>query len=179
MTTKIGKLSYVKGDVTTPQIDNGVALICHVCNDLGLFGAGVAAGIAKKFPKVKTNYTSYIDSSYKLEKNSKGSGNPLGMVDFCDERDTGNTQIWVANMIAQHGVIPQEKKPIRYASLVKCMEKVAKKVHTANDVMGLNVEIHAPKFGSDLAKGNWIFITELIEEIWINCGINVVIYEFD
>jgi hypothetical protein len=29
-----------------------------------------------------------------------------------------------------------------------------------------SVEIHAPKFGSGLAGGNWNFISDLIEDIW-------------
>jgi hypothetical protein len=36
------------------------------------------------------------------------------------------------------------------------------------------VEIHAPKFGSGLAGGNWLFISDLIDDIWGN--INTFIY---
>jgi hypothetical protein len=36
------------------------------------------------------------------------------------------------------------------------------------------VQIHAPKFGSGLAGGNWNFIEELIKDIWLN--IPVMIY---
>ena len=38
-----------------------------------------------------------------------------------------------------------------------------------------NVQIHAPKFGSGLAGGNWNFISCLIEDIWD--GIPVFIYD--
>jgi hypothetical protein len=39
------------------------------------------------------------------------------------------------------------------------------------------VQIHAPKFGSGLAKGNWHFIANLIEDIWAD--LPMFIYEFD
>jgi hypothetical protein len=33
------------------------------------------------------------------------------------------------------------------------------------------VQIHAPKFGSGLAGGNWAFIQELIKDIWNNYSV--------
>jgi hypothetical protein len=33
------------------------------------------------------------------------------------------------------------------------------------------IEIHAPKFGSGLAGGDWNFIKELVCDIWSNCPI--------
>jgi hypothetical protein len=39
-----------------------------------------------------------------------------------------------------------------------------------------NIEIHAPKFGSGLAGGNWNFISDLIEDIWGKY--NVFIYNY-
>ena len=41
------------------------------------------------------------------------------------------------------------------------------------------VEIHAPKFGSGLARGDWDVIEALIVEAWDNEGIPVTIYELE
>lgn len=40
------------------------------------------------------------------------------------------------------------------------------------------MSIHCPKFGSLRAGGNWEFILELINETWVDRGINVTIYEY-
>jgi len=39
-------------------------------------------------------------------------------------------------------------------------------------------EIHCPQFGSGLAGGNWEFITELIEDIWVENGLAITVYEY-
>jgi hypothetical protein len=40
------------------------------------------------------------------------------------------------------------------------------------------VYICCPKFGSLRSGGNWDFILELIEEIWLNNGIDVTVCEY-
>jgi hypothetical protein len=35
------------------------------------------------------------------------------------------------------------------------------------------VEIHAPKFGSGLAGGNWNFISELINDVWYDLQVYI------
>jgi hypothetical protein len=171
-----GTLNTVKGDVTSPQMERGVALICHVCNDLGVMGAGVALAISKKFPKVKEHYVHKINM---FEENIMA----LGETDVCNHSVTGNTNIWVANMIAQHNIYPNEKKPIRYEALIRCMGYIASVVEYYNDdienTINGEMEIHCPKFGSLRSGGTWEFILELIEEMWINKGINVTVYEYD
>jgi hypothetical protein len=80
----------------------------------------------------------------------------------------------VVNMIAQHNTISitPGSKPIRYAALASCMTKAA------NVARKMNAEIHAPKFRfADWLGGNWDFIEELINEIWID--FDVFVYEFE
>ena len=162
----------VIGDVTKPQrsIPSEIVVIPHCCNDLGLMGGGVALALSKKWSKVYEVYTRNYE---------------LGNVTFAEcEKDTtmdcSGPAIIVANMVGQHGVRgARNPKPIKYAALIKCMERVAEEVIRIKECSGRDdVVIHAPKFGSDLACGRWEFIEELIEEIWEDHGIEVVIYEF-
>ena len=155
----IGKLTVVKGDATEP-IGEGIKIIPHVCNDRHRFGAGFVLALKRKWPEVETVYREMFE-------NEKGE---LGEISIKQVEDN----IYVVNMIAQHGTGEYEGKPIRYGSLAFCMEKVAmltKKFSKAS--------IHCPKFGCGLSKGDFGFVKQLIIEIWINEGIDVTIYEFN
>jgi len=102
----------------------------------------------------------------------------LGKVQVIETVASKKAPIFVANMIAQNGVRgPENPKPIKYEALVNCMQAVAERsVHRS--LQHYPVEIHAPKFGSDLAGGNWSFIEELIEEIWKDFS-SVTIYQLE
>lgn len=153
----MGKIQYIIGDVRT-QSFKGIRVIPHVCNDLGLMGAGVAKALYIEWPQVKEHYTN--------------SNLRLGEVDLV----ACNNATYVANMIAQHGIMESVdsngnaigkdgKPPLRYAKLVEAMEGVADFINHKKE-NGINSVIHCPKFGCDLAGGNWDFVEVLIEEIW-------------
>jgi hypothetical protein len=84
-------------------------------------------------------------------------------------------KLWVANMVGQTGVGlgKDGRPPIRYSALADCMKEVS---YLAE---GIDAEIHAPKFGAGLAQGDFGFIEKLIEEIWIDNGIDVTIYSLE
>lgn len=138
--------------------NNGSTVIVpHVCNNINLFGAGFAAGVAKHYPIVKQNY------------HMLGNKNSLGYVQFVQvyQDPVYKHQLIFANMIAQNGVIDQYNlRPLNYAALVCCMENVKKYISTNIDTKENSVQIHAPKFGCGLAGGNWNFVQELIYDLW-------------
>lgn len=138
--------------------NNGSTVIVpHVCNNINLFGAGFAAGVAKHYPIVKQNY------------HLLGNKNVLGYVQFVQvyQDPVYKHQLIFANMIAQNGVIDQyNTRPLNYAALVYCMENVRKYINTNIDIKVNSVQIHAPKFGCGLAGGNWQFVASLIEDLW-------------
>jgi hypothetical protein len=79
-------------------------------------------------------------------------------------------------MIAQNDVVSQANpRPLNYYALSVCMFNI--KLHIQHIIKSndSSVEIHAPKFGSGLAGGNWLFISDLIKDIWNN--IPVFIYQ--
>lgn len=173
-----GTLKIVKGDATEPQLtaDNEIAVIPHVCNNAGGFSKGFVLALSKKFGnEPKYAYRRQIEK-------------------FADQKERlGNTsfvtvnrgKIIIANMIAQNGYISTNNpRPLRYNALVKCMEEVVKYINKQkeyDEICGKEFKycIHTCKFGSELAGGNFNFIICLIQDIWIETGINVTIYEYN
>jgi len=82
-------------------------------------------------------------------------------------------------MIAQNGIRSENiPRPLNYLSLVKAMNSLSQYIHFNTGFANKteNIEIHAPKFGSGLAGGNWNFIANLIEDIWK--PYNVYVYNY-
>lgn len=131
-------------------------IVPHVCNNINLFGAGFAAAVANNYPIVKENF------------HMLGSQAALGHCQFVPvyKDKKYNHQIIFANMIAQNGVLsPGNNRPLNYYALGRCMSSVASYVKQNFD-QDAKIQIHAPKFGSGLAGGNWSFIAELIKDLW-------------
>lgn len=155
-------ITYLKGDATQPQRkdNNTKVIIPHICNDLGLWGAGFVLALSKRWKQPEQDYRSLSD--YKL-----------GRVLLTDCGDN----IIVANMIAQHGVKPKFHpaglsridQPIRYNSLRECLNSVNLLA------VSIGAEIHAPKFGAGLAGGDWLTIEKIINE---EITVPMYVYEF-
>ena len=146
------------------QNSGSTVVVPHVCNNIGLFGAGFAAAISKNFPIVSTNFEL-------LGKKTK-----LGYVQYVSvfKDSFYGHEIIFANMIAQNGTINRSNpRPLNYEALFKCMLDVRNFIHQSDKE---KIEIHCPKFGSGLAGGNWIFINDLIRDIWK--GISVTVYGY-
>lgn len=151
---------------------NGATVfVPHVCNNLDLFGAGFAAAIADKYPEVKANYHMLGKSFLKTN---------FGHAQILKIREEKKYKhcLYVVNMIAQNGIkTPTNPRPLNYAALTKSMIQVSQFIinNTEYSNKTESIEIHAPKFGSGLAGGNWNFISDLIEDIWSKY--NVFIYQ--
>ena len=154
-------IKYINGDVRCPS-QNGYKLIIHCCNDIGAMGAGVALSIAKKWPIVKQAYRNWHKDQPQSFK--------LGEI----QRVPVEEDISVVNMIGQHGIgFKDGKPPIRYEAIRECLKKVC------NICKKFNCSVHAPKFGSDLAGGNWDIIEQIINEELIEKDIEVIVYLFE
>ena len=152
-------------DICVSRTDTHNIIIPHVCNNVNAFGAGFAGYISLKYPHVKENF-------HLLGKAK------LGYTQFIDlyHNKTTNNKIIVANMIAQNGLISKtNNRPLNYYSLCNCMNSV--KNYINDNILYYDqanqVEIHAPKFGSGLAGGDWKFISCLIKDIWHNIPVYV------
>lgn len=152
-------INYLTGDVLKP-IGAGNKLIIHCCNTIGGFGSGVAGAINRKWDGPRIEYKTLADSH--------SNNIPLGIVQAVKvEHD-----ITVVNMIGQEGIGWKNGiAPIRYEAIKTCLEQVAK--YAINN----NCSIHAPRFGSGLAGGDWNQIEAMIIAIFIQQGISVNVYD--
>ena len=169
----MANLYRVYGNVLEPQKlygDKELVVIPHCCNNLGLMGAGVALSIKKKYPEL---VESYFEAS---EISDGGLKNWLGDV-FFGLREDG--KLLIANMIGQDGIRGKDNpKPVKYWALLRAMQETL--AYAGGCVMrGEKVVFHCPKFGSDLAGGDWNIIEALIQETWVDRGFDVVVYEFE
>jgi len=177
-----GTLRVTKGDVRSPQMtnDNELAIIPHCCNNLGVMGAGVALALRNKWPLVYKVYEQMEAAAKMALSCPNGFKDRLGY--NCNAVVENN--IIVVNMVGQDGTVNADNpKPVKYWALSRCLKNVRTNliatlaVHKSFKAM--KPVIHCPKFGSDLAGGDWNFILELIREEWLEHGIDVVVYEFE
>jgi hypothetical protein len=162
-------IKYVKGDLFN-YVETGV-VIPHVCNNKNKWGRGFVVPLIRKYLKAREEFDKWAKCGAYFDPNQHQ----------CLPYDLGYTQIvhveyhiYVANMIAQlfyvrDGSIRQ-KRPLYYNKLADCMEQVR------DFCFENHLGILAPKFGSELAGGNWEFVEKLIEDIWD--GIDVTIVEY-
>jgi len=164
-----GKLINVIGDVTTPQriAPDEIVVITHCCNSIGQWGRGFVLSLSRKWEEPEQRYRDFC------EKNKDIS--ILGRTCFAKI----DKNLVVANMIGQEGIVSESNPiPIKYKALIDAMTKVKEYIEMIKVQTTRPVVIHAPKFGSQLAGGNFDFILELIREIWLEAGIDVVVYDY-
>lgn len=164
-----GTLRIVEGDATEPQklTPKEVVIIPHVCNNENKWGAGFVMALNKKWSEPEKEYRDLCERRLPFPF--------LGEVCYAKI----NNFLVVANMIGQSGTVSTNNPiPLKYAALISCMNKVVDYIERIKKQTSNPVVIHAPKFGSKLAGGNFDFILELIREIWLENGLDVVVYEF-
>ncbi len=148
----MSKIQYLVGNAIEPK-GKGIKIISHVCNSIGGWGAGFVFALSAKW--------CYPEQHYRARQTY-----PLGHADVLKVED----DIYVANMIAQHGVRPNVDgvPPIRYEAVREALIKVN------NIAINLDATIHAPRFGSGLSGGNWDIIEQIIKDV---VTVDVTIYD--
>jgi hypothetical protein len=197
-TRRSGKLSIVTGDATKPEgLGEKPIIIPHVVNSIGGWGSGFVLAINKAFgigPMMAyrdwyalghgNESTDFAKESMR-DRINNDYNNKIICCEGFDDFALGSVQfvrtkpkLVIANMVAQAGTISKpvdDRPPIRYGALAKAMTHVA-------DFNAFRVdskaEIHCPKFGSDLAGGDFNIIEQLIREIWVDRGLSVTVYEW-
>jgi hypothetical protein len=183
------KIKYVVGNLFE-SIPKGVrAIIPHICNDIGRWGAGFVVPLGNIYPDAKSSYLQWYERKRKVHNKFELGNNQIINVaygspsDDPESKDFCVVNRWVVNMIAQHTTSPgpDGRPPVRYAALGSCLLKVARFAKEISASRGLfpDVEIHAPMFGAGLAGGDWNIIEKLIQEAWIDAGIPVTIYSLE
>lgn len=151
-------IASVRGNALEPR-GIGPKIIAQIVNDkTPNWGAGFARALRTIYPEVQDAFKDWA-----IDKPSQFS---LGNVHVTKV----SKDLYVVNMIAQHGYGESTKPRIRYAALMQCLEKL-KEI-----ALRESASIHMPRIGTGYAGGNWSYIIELIDEILVIPGINVTIY---
>jgi O-acetyl-ADP-ribose deacetylase (regulator of RNase III) len=157
----VTSITYLKGDATCPQAA-GNKIICHVCNDRGGWGKGFVMALSKRWSGPEEDYRAWFRDR---AKNDFG----LGSVRFVQVERT----IWVANMVAQHGMTAGKNgPPIRYEAVEACLTRVA------SQAKDLSASVHMPRIGCGLAGGKWQDIEPIIGRTLCQAAIAVTVYDF-
>ena len=157
------KINYVKGDATSPTGD-GYKCICHICNDIGAWGAGFVLALSKKWKGPEADYRYYAS-----KKDTK-----LGSMHVC----TVEENVCVVNMVAQHGIgWDRGVPPISYDALAVCLEKVAEFILVGDTKSTLKGSVHMPRIGCGLAGGEWPAVEVIIIDKL--CRLNIPVFVYD
>lgn len=155
-------IKYTQGDAIRPAGD-APKIICHVCNDVGGWGAGFVLAISRRWREPEQQYQAW-------HVGRDHDDFALGAVQFVRVEP----DLWVANMVAQHGAgRSQGVPPIRYEAVAECLKKVAAKASE------LEASVHMPRIGCGLAGGEWSQIEPLIEEHLNGRDVAVTVYDFE
>lgn len=150
-------LTTIHGDATLPR-GTEPRIICHGCNDLGIWGAGFVLAVSKRYPQAEQAYRTWAQKVGTL---------PLGE---CQLVDVGN-KVYIANIISQTGVgITQGNIPLRYGALETGL------FTAAYHAQRLSGSLHMPTIGAGLAGGDWDRIYRIIERMAHATQVPVTIY---
>ena len=117
--------------------------------------------LSKRWPEPESQYKAWYAES-------KLNDFKLGAVQFVQVEE----DVWVANMIGQHGIRrTKQGPPIRYGAVEKCLGRLAKKA------VELEASVHMPRIGCGLAGGKWEEIEPIITRQL--CKRDVVAYVYD
>ena len=154
-------IKFLQGDATDPE-GGGGRIICHICNDIGGWGKGFVLAISRRWQQPEAAYRQWYHDR-------AANDFALGAVQFVSVEP----DIWVANMIGQHGIRRTDQgPPIRYEAVAQCLQRVAEK---AGD---FNASVHMPRIGCGLAGGEWSIIEPLLVEHLCARDISVNVYDF-
>ena len=148
----MSKINYVIGDATAPQ-GEGPKIICHICNDIGAWGAGFVLALSAKWRYPEDRYRA-------IPKYELGTAMVLKVED----------DIYVANMIGQRGTRPNAEgiPPVRYQAVAEALMKVNK---VAKE---MGATLHMPRIGSGLAGGEWYMIERILKAV---VSVDVTVYD--
>lgn len=156
----MSEITYVRGDATTP-FGSGARIIAHVCNDLGGWGKGFVLAVSRRWPEPEADYRRW-------HRERAGNDFALGAVRIVQV----TPQLWVANMIGQHGMRRGSKgPPVRYEAIDSALEKVADRA------LQLDASVHMPRIGCGLAGGTWTRIEPLLQQRLVARGVPVTVYD--
>lgn len=136
-------------------------VLAHGCNTSGGFGAGVAAGVARRWPQVRLAYLRAIADG-RLQ---------LGDVQLVhiDGRPLGRTGVVVANMMTQERYGGPGRR-LDYGALERAITRLV--AWSAQR----NCSVAMPRVGCGLGGGDWERVKAILERAVADRPIRLVVY---
>ena len=159
----MNEIRYITGDATNPR-GEGLKIIVHCCNNLGIWGAGFVMALSNKWVRPEVEY-----KNWKARNGEEKFARMLGSLQLVPvERD-----IIVGNIIGQHGVGRGEdgQPPVRYAAIREGLKHLL--------TLNRDFSVHMPRMGCGLAGGSWDQIERIINEVLIKKNIDVTVYDLE
>jgi O-acetyl-ADP-ribose deacetylase (regulator of RNase III) len=155
--------TYVTGDATDPQGD-GLKVIVHCCNNLGVWGAGFVMALSRKWERPEAEYKKWAAKYGERFRRMLGSTLMVPV-----EED-----IIVANLVGQEGVGRGHdgKPPVRYEAIFQGLTHF----QTFREQRG-EFSVHMPRMGCGLAGGDWNRIEEILAVTLNEHDIPVTVYD--
>lgn len=155
-------IRYKTGDATRHEGD-GHKVICHVCNDIGGWGAGFVVALSKRWKLPELKYRDWHAGR------SDDGPFELGAVQFVSI----DPDITVANMIGQHGIRRRKggEPPVRCDAIRTALDRVA------DFCLSQSATVHMPRIGAGLAGGDWEAIERIIDEVLGKRSVEVTVYD--
>lgn len=155
-------IQYIVGDATYPE-GEGNKIIAHICNDAGGWGRGFVVALSDNWPEPEEAYRQW-------HRHQDENDFALGAIQLIQVED----DLWIANMIAQHGTHPAAGlPPIRYEALESALTSLAAQAHQ------LQATVHMPRIGAGLAGGRWDLIEPIIERTLCKNDLEVFVYDLE
>jgi hypothetical protein len=138
---------------------SGRRIIAHIVNDkTANWGGDFSRALRDKYPSAQSQFHEWAAAS---SKNLK-----LGKIHISDLKEG----LSVASLVAQHGYGPSPTPRIRYAALRDCLDQLCRVS------LDRGAQVQMPRLGTGLARGNWSFISELLDECLVRPGVSVTVY---
>lgn len=145
----------IKYKITDLLEDDEVTVITQCCNLFQIWGSGIVIPIKKKYPEA---YQADLETI-------NGDKSKLGSYSWAQGKDSKI----ICNLYGMKGLGIQERQ-LDYEAFYSCLEKLKNDFEKTNHVIGFPYKI-----GADRAGGNWAIIEKMIEVVFGDTDLNVII----
>jgi O-acetyl-ADP-ribose deacetylase (regulator of RNase III) len=152
----MGELIHKSGDIFLAEPE----IIVHGVNCKGVFNAGFAREVAKRFPEVKRRY---------MDRHKLGVGWKPGDTQFCYVQ-LSKRGCYIVNAATQNTYV-RTGVHVDYNAVSCCFAQIAEFCDTFFYPI-----ISCPRIGSGLAGGDWGKIEEIIRLAIADKNVNVEVY---
>lgn len=149
-------ISYRTGDATSPQ--ERPAVIAHVVNDVGAFGAGFSGALAQRYPLARQSYRQWFQGAYDSQIR-QGSAMPFRLGSVLLIRPVPeDANLFLAHLLAQRG-IGTDKRRVDYSALSDALGALYNLI-----VACVDMSVHMPRIGCGLGGGQWWEVERCLRE---------------